>query len=426
MVQINHKINRHVSGLRLSASIACLLNLLSTATQIYFDSSLSDFANRMFPLCFLLFTLGFGACAYFVNQKTYSWCLSAYGLLFILIGIVNIWLEGYTADIVNYTPFPIGRSLDYAFALPQLLILASATLLRPKITIGLSVLFGLLLLLNIFPIINDPKTFWAIGTIALQDDFAMNQPWFVFQCQIFVITAAIAITLSWIIEKITTDASSAERTNQQLGRYFSPEIREEIEKLDFNADTRSGNDQIVAVLFTDIVGFTSICENLKAGEIVELLSEYQKRMVAPIFKNFGTVDKFIGDAVMATFGTPRSRGNDAQNAFECARQMQTAMRQWSKERAEKSLPEIQHRIGIHVGNCIVGNIGSDERIEFSVIGDAVNVASRVCSACKELNSDVLITEDVKLRLSEKINTEVIENFSIRGRDETITIHKVII
>ncbi|MBL42196.1 MAG: hypothetical protein CMM49_06020 [Rhodospirillaceae bacterium] len=426
MQKIDHKINRHVSGLRLSASIACLLNLLSTATQIYFDNSLSDFANRMFPLFFLLFTIGFGACAYYVNEKTYNLCLSVYGLLFVCIAAVNLWLSNYTADIENFIPFPLGRSLDYAFAMPQLLILASATLLRPKITIGLSVLFTLMLFSTILPIINHPKSFWAIGTIALQDEFAMNQPWFIFQCQIFVITAAISILLSWIIEKITTDASSAERTNQQLGRYFSPEIREEIEKLDFKTDTRSGNDQIVAVLFTDIVGFTSICENLKAEEIVELLSEYQKRMVAPIFKNFGTVDKFIGDAVMATFGTPRSRGNDAQNAFECARQMQTAMRQWSKERAEKSLPEIQHRIGIHVGNCIVGNIGSDERIEFSVIGDAVNVASRVCSACKELNTSVLITEDVKLRLSEKIDTEEIRDYTIRGRDESITLHKVII
>ena len=79
-------------------------------------------------------------------------------------------------------------------------------------------------------------------------------------------------------------------------------------------------------------------------------------MVAAVFQNGGSVDKFIGDSVMATFGTPVSRGNDAQNAFECARQMQTAMRQWSKERTEKSLPEIQHRIGIHVGNCIVGNL----------------------------------------------------------------------
>ena len=174
------------------------------------------------------------------------------------------------------------------------------------------------------------------------------------------------------------------------------------------------------------MGFTSISARLKAEEVVELLSEYQTRMVAPIFKNFGTVDKFIGDAVMATFGTPRSRGNDAQNAFECARQMQTAMRQWSKERSEKSLPEIQHRVGIHIGHCIVGNIGSDERIEFSVIGDSVNVASRICSACKELEANVLISDEVKLRLSEKIDTDIVENFEIRGREEGITLHKVTI
>ena len=426
MNKIDHKTKRHVWGLRLSASIACSLTLLSTATQIYFDLNLSDFANRMFPLFFLLFTIGFGICAYFVSERTYIYCLSGYGFLFVCIAALNLWLGNYTADVENYVPFPIGRALDYSFAMPQLLILSSATLLRPKITIGLSVLFSLMLFSNILPIINNPNTFWGIGAKALDNEFAMNKSWFILQCQIFVISSAIAILLSWIVEKITTDASSAERTNQQLGRYFSPEIREEIEKLDFDADSRSGNDQIVAVLFTDIVGFTSICENLKAEEVVDLLSEYQKRMVAPIFKNFGTVDKFIGDAVMATFGTPRSRGNDAQNAFECARQMQTAMRQWSKERTEKSLPEIEHRIGIHVGNCIVGNIGSDERIEFSVVGDTVNVANRICSACKELNANVLISEEVKLRLSEKIETEIVEDFKIRGRDESISLHKVTI
>ena len=84
-------------------------------------------------------------------------------------------------------------------------------------------------------------------------------------------------------------------------------------------------------------------------------------MVKPNFKNLGTVDKFIGDAVMATFGTPISQGNDAQNAFSCAREVQTEMSQWAKERAEKGLPVFSNRLGIQYGECIVGNIGTDDR-----------------------------------------------------------------
>ena len=147
-------------------------------------------------------------------------------------------------------------------------------------------------------------------------------------------------------------------------------------------------------------------------------------MIKPIFQNSGTVDKFIGDAVMATFGTPVSQGNDAQNAFNCAREMQIAMRQWAKERIENELEPITHRIGIHFGPCIVGNIGNDQRVEFTVIGDTVNVASRVCDACKDLNAKVIITDEVKIRLSENIPTETIEGFEIRGRKEKITLHKV--
>ena len=124
---------------------------------------------------------------------------------------------------------------------------------------------------------------------------------------------------------------------------------------------------MVAVLFTDIVGFTGISEKLEPNEVIKLLSEYQDRMIKPIFQNAGTVDKFIGDAVMATFGTPVSQGNDAQNAFNCAREMQIAMRQWAKERKDKNLIEITHRIGIHFGSCVVGNIGNEERKEFTVI-----------------------------------------------------------
>ena len=149
-------------------------------------------------------------------------------------------------------------------------------------------------------------------------------------------------------------------------------------------------------------------------------------MVAAVFQNGGTVDKFIGDSVMATFGTPVSRGNDAQNALNCIRQMQISMRQWEKERLEDNLPIIRHRVGVHYGPCFVGNVGSEDRVEFTVIGDTVNVASRICEACKEINSDVLFSEDMKIRLSETLPSEEVKNFQVRGRDKKITLHKMIV
>mgnify|MGYP001489092809 FL=1 len=187
-----------------------------------------------------------------------------------------------------------------------------------------------------------------------------------------------------------------------------------------------GKEQQVAVLFTDIKNFTRIAEKLKPEGVVDLLSNYQKRMISSVFQNKGTVDKFIGDAVMATFGTPRSRGNDAQNALDCARSMQIALRQWNKERLENNEDEIEHRIGINIGSAIVGNIGSEDRVEYTVIGDPVNVASRILENCKKLERDVLVSDDVYKRLDENIETEEFEGIEVRGRDEKIKLHSVIL
>jgi len=215
-----------------------------------------------------------------------------------------------------------------------------------------------------------------------------------------------------------------EKSKENYRRYFSPEIGDEIESGDLVIGQDGSRVTDVAVLFTDITGFTKLSEKMDPQDVLDLLSEYQTLMVDAIFQHKGTVDKFIGDAVMANFGTPRSHGNDAQNAFDCGVLMNHKLVEWNKTRAEKGLSEIQHRIGIHYGKCVVGNMGSEQRLEFAVIGDAVNVASRICDACKNFDTNFLISADVASRITHDVPSEDAPNVGIRGREGNIDLVKI--
>ena len=215
-----------------------------------------------------------------------------------------------------------------------------------------------------------------------------------------------------------------EKSKENYRRYFSPEIGDEIESGDLVIGQDGSRVTDVAVLFTDIAGFTKLSEKMDPQDVLDLLSEYQTLMVDAIFQHKGTVDKFIGDAVMANFGTPRSHGNDAQNAFDCGVLMNHKLAEWNKTRVEKGLSEIQHRIGIHYGKCVVGNMGSEQRLEFAVIGDAVNVASRICDACKNFDTNFLISADVASRITHDVSSEDALNVGIRGREGNIDLVKI--
>ena len=180
----------------------------------------------------------------------------------------------------------------------------------------------------------------------------------------------------------------------------------------------------IAVLFTDIEGFTEIAEPMQSRDVLRLLSEYQSLMVSAIFDHRGTVDKFIGDAVMANFGTPQSHGNDAQNAFDCAVSMHRKLAIWNERRIKAGLPEIQHRVGIHFGDCIVGNVGNEQRLEYTVIGDTVNVASRICSLCKDVDTNFIITSELAKRITHRESSKELRGQSIRGKREKIDLLKI--
>ena len=135
----------------------------------------------------------------------------------------------------------------------------------------------------------------------------------------------------------------------------------------------------------------------------------------------GTVDKFIGDELWQRLERQCLRATMHKSAFECARQMQIAMNQWAKERAEAGLPVITHRIGIHYGECIVGNIGTEERTEYTLIGDAVNVASRICDAGKALKATLVFSNEVKVRLLEDVRARIEEKVQLKGKDKNNTL-----
>ena len=127
---------------------------------------------------------------------------------------------------------------------------------------------------------------------------------------------------------------------------------------------------------------------------------------------------------MANFGKPGSHSNDDQNAFECALVMNKKLAAWNVEREASGLQKISHRIGIHFGSCVALNMRSEQRVELAVIGDAVNVASRICYACKEFDTNFLISDEFAKRVTHSEKSETVHGYKIRGRNEPINLIKI--
>lgn len=178
-----------------------------------------------------------------------------------------------------------------------------------------------------------------------------------------------------------------EARRAHLSRYFSPGVVASIE----NPALERGQRHEATILFADLRDFTAIAENLEAGEVVELLADFHARMVDVIFSHGGVVDKFIGDGVMAYFGGPFGPERPAEQAVRCAIAMQGALERLNAE-GERLL---SMGIGIHSGVVVLGAVGSPQRREFTAIGDAVNVASRMERLTKELGCPVLVSEQTQ-------------------------------
>lgn len=318
-----------------------------------------------------------------------------------------------------------GRAAEHTFSTFYALILLGVFLVRLRAVL---VWFALCLVFPaqaVFAIAINPQVYFTNDHLILAaDGNAINSGMFQQNLVIAILLAACLYSLTLFYRWALKSSVELEKSKENYRRYFSPAIGDEIENGDLVIGQDGSRVTDVAVLFTDIVGFTKLSEKMDPQDVLDLLSEYQTLMVDAIFQHKGTVDKFIGDAVMANFGTPRSHGNDAQNAFDCGVLMNHKLAEWNKVRVEEGLSEIQHRIGIHYGKCVVGNMGSEQRLEFAVIGDAVNVASRICDACKNFDTNFLVSADVANRITHDVPSEDAPNVRMRGREGKIDLVKI--
>ena len=222
---------------------------------------------------------------------------------------------------------------------------------------------------------------------------------------------------------VAEDISQEQRLMSTLCRYMAREVAEQVVR-NKNEQTLMGTRTEVAILLTDIRNFTMISERMDPWDIVNLLNAYLPSLINVIFRQQGMVDKFIGDSILAVFGIPTPRGDDALRAARAALEMRKALRDINDARAGHGLVTIEMGIGITSGTVISGNIGSERRMDYTVIGDPVNMAARLEGLTKEVKRRILVSDRVRDSISTEIACEELGLFTIKGKRQKVSVFAI--
>ncbi len=213
-----------------------------------------------------------------------------------------------------------------------------------------------------------------------------------------------------------------DRLKETFGRYLTRQVADHL----MSGEQQLGGNLIPAtVLFSDIRSFTAISERMEPRALLDFLNEYFSGMVESVMHHQGVVDKFIGDAIMAVFGAPVPDPEDPLRAVCAALEMRGRLENINQDFVARGLPEIKAGIGLHSGQVVAGNMGHSQRMEYTVIGDAVNLASRLEGMTKELSCDVILSEDLYLQVQTKVNAEPLKKIKVKGRDQEIMVYRLI-
>lgn len=217
--------------------------------------------------------------------------------------------------------------------------------------------------------------------------------------------------------------SSEKRVRSTMARYMDPALADRLVR--GGEDILGGTSAVATLLFTDIRGFTTLTEQLGPQATVSMLNDYFTLMVDCIQHEGGMLDKFIGDAIMAAFGLPQPEPDDADRAVRTAIAMIRSLNDWNTVRVSDGKPPIGMGVGINTDAVVAGNIGSPKRMDFTMIGDGVNLAARLESACKQYNAKILISDFTHRQLNGVYRTREVDRVVVKGKTEPVAVHEVL-
>ncbi len=345
--------------------------------------------------------------------------------------IVVVGMDAAGLSVLKYTPH--GLTTDQMISAQALdTLLTGKLLLRTPQADTLEILFigflGLLMIIlipRVSVLFSVPLLLFVMGGISYASFMAYANKGFLVDPSF----AVLYIFLIWshsTYNNFATQSRLRKQIKKQFEHYLDPGMVKKLQK-DPSLLKLGGETKQMTFLFSDIRGFTPISEKYKGNPegLTKLINRFLTRMTDVIIKNGGTIDKFMGDCIMAFWNAPIANPKHKQMAIKSAIEMQTELVKLNKRLIAEGLPQINIGIGINSGEALVGNMGSEQRFDYSVIGDAVNLASRLESSSKTLGKTLVIGEETRRTIENKFSFEYIDSITVKGKTEKIKVYTIL-
>jgi adenylate cyclase len=394
-------------------------------------------AEARFPLVFVALLVALGIAQHELRRRAVLTLRLRY--LFALFDAIVVAIVVIAPNPLDDTPHPMPQRYHWGNEIYLCALIAfSVFSYQPRLVLWHGVAAALAWTAATLLVLTSPGAYTASAhewaRLAPLDRIRISaDPYFVYLgawgrgVVIMLVTSATLAAFVHRARQLVAREAGAERARANLARYFSANLVDALSATDEPLRTTRSHE--CAVLFADVVGFSTLAERQAPAAVIAFLRNFHARMERAVFTYGGTLDKYIGDGVMATFGTPERGPEDAANALRCAHAMIASVAEWNAARAPAGEPPVAIGIGVHVGPVVLGDIGGPQRFEFAVVGDTVNVASRLERLSRTLGARIVASE----ALVEAIRNEgvpaagLLEGFRaapeqrLRGRDADVPV-----